>query len=111
MLGTLKAGGAYVPLDPTYPLERLQYMMAHAGVRMLLTEQRLAGELADTGVELVCMDTANLERESENNPELAIDSSNLAYVIYTSGSTGIPKGVMIHHAGLANFADCHRRCL
>ncbi|WP_157555490.1 amino acid adenylation domain-containing protein, partial [Nocardia crassostreae] len=26
-----------------------------------------------------------------------------AYVIYTSGSTGVPKGVVVTHAGLANF--------
>ena len=104
MLGTLKAGGAYVPLDPSYPRERLQYMLEHAGVQVLLTEQRLAGGLADTGVELVCLDTANLGGESEDNPGLAIEGANLAYVIYTSGSTGIPKGVMIEHAGLSNFA-------
>src|SRR6185312_6040635 len=100
----LKAGGAYVPLDPAYPRERLQYMMANAGVKVLLTEQRLAGELARAGVELVCVDTADLDRESEDNPWWAHDGENLAYVIYTSGSTGIPKGVMIQHAALTNFA-------
>ncbi|MFD6449837.1 non-ribosomal peptide synthase/polyketide synthase, partial [Nocardia sp. NPDC060220] len=28
-----------------------------------------------------------------------------AYVIYTSGSTGVPKGVVVTHAGLANFGE------
>ena len=84
--------------------ERLQYMMEHAEVQVVLTEQRLASDLADTGVELVCVDTTELAGESENNPELVIDGSNLAYVIYTSGSTGIPKGVMIQHAALTNLA-------
>ncbi|MFI9175512.1 amino acid adenylation domain-containing protein [Streptomyces lincolnensis] len=31
------------------------------------------------------------------------DPRSLAYVIYTSGSTGDPKGVMVEHAGLANY--------
>nr|WP_218024294.1 non-ribosomal peptide synthetase [Nocardia speluncae] len=31
-------------------------------------------------------------------------SANTAYVIYTSGSTGVPKGVVVSHAGLANFS-------
>src|SRR6185312_8349940 len=56
------------------------------------------------GVELVCVDTADLDRESEDNPWWAHDGENLAYVIYTSGSTGIPKGVMSQHAALTNFA-------
>ena len=31
-----------------------------------------------------------------------------AYMIYTSGSTGLPKGVVVTHAGLANFATEQR---
>ena len=33
----------------------------------------------------------------------ALRSAQIAYVIYTSGSTGLPKGVVVTHAGLANF--------
>ena len=35
LLGILKAGAAYLPLDPDYPQERLQYMLADAGARLL----------------------------------------------------------------------------
>ena len=32
LIGILKAGGAYLPLDPEYPIERLEYMVAEAGL-------------------------------------------------------------------------------
>ena len=105
MLGTLKAGGAYVPLDPSYPRERQQFMLAQAGVKVLLTEQRLAEEFADTGVKLVCLDTAALDQESKAELDCTVRGANVAYVIYTSGSTGTPKGVMIPHAALTNFSN------
>src|SRR4051812_3288920 len=37
VLAVLKAGGAYLPLDPRYPEERLAFMLADGGVRVLVT--------------------------------------------------------------------------
>jgi amino acid adenylation domain-containing protein len=104
LLGILKAGGAFVPLDASYPRERLHYMLADARVRVLLTEERLAYEFAESGVELVCLGTTEeeLAQQSVEDPLAHVSEANLAYVIYTSGSTGRPKGVLINHAGLAN---------
>jgi len=45
LLGILKAGGAYVPLDPSYPIERLQYLLADAAPKVLLTQSRLRGKV------------------------------------------------------------------
>ncbi|HEX5883405.1 MAG TPA: amino acid adenylation domain-containing protein, partial [Pyrinomonadaceae bacterium] len=42
MLAVLKAGGCYVPLDLQYPAERLSFMMADAGLTLLLTTRALA---------------------------------------------------------------------
>ena len=41
LLGVLKAGAAYLPLDAGYPEARLSYMVADAGVQLLLTEEWL----------------------------------------------------------------------
>jgi amino acid adenylation domain-containing protein len=102
LLAILKAGGAYVPLSPNYPKERLAFMLADAGVPVLLTQEKLKEELPEHQAQVVCLET-DWGSFSERNPVSEVSSKNLAYVIYTSGSTGNPKGVQISHLSLLNF--------
>ncbi len=99
MLAVLKAGGAYVPLDPNYPRERLAFMLADTGTRILLTEKCQLVQLPKNEAEVICLDTdwCAIAQESEWNPMGSARADNLAYVIYTSGSTGRPKGVAVPH--------------
>ena len=105
LLGVLKAGGAYVPIDPQYPKERVQYMLADAGVKILLTQRRLRASLPETNAAVVCLDADWHEIEQRSGADVVIspEPENLAYVIYTSGSTGRPKGVTVTHRNVANF--------
>ncbi|MCP4660382.1 MAG: amino acid adenylation domain-containing protein, partial [bacterium] len=104
LLGILKSGGAYLPLDPDYPPERLSFMAAAAGVRALVTWERLLSLLPEPACPVVCLDRdrAEISAQSAALPVPAADPANLAYVIYTSGSTGEPKGSMIPHRGIVN---------
>ncbi|HSU82742.1 MAG TPA: amino acid adenylation domain-containing protein, partial [Thermoanaerobaculia bacterium] len=91
MLGVLKAGGAYLPLDLRYPAERLAAMLEDAGRPLLVSERRLAGELAGAAGEVLWLDDLPVAAEEEELPEAGgADSASLAYVLYTSGSTGRP---------------------
>ena len=110
LLGILKAGGAYVPLDPTYPPERLAFMLADAGVGVILTQARLMAMLPESDVPVLCLDTGweTIGRESEENPASQVTPENLAYVIYTSGSTGRPKGVQVNHQSVVNLIETTR---
>ncbi len=103
--GILKAGAAYVPLDPTHPAERLGYMLADSGARLLLTQSWLRDRLPADLPETLALDTMAdaLAREPADRPESGVLPENLAYVYYTSGSTGRPKGVAMHHYGPANY--------
>ena len=56
LLGILKAGAGYVPLDPSYPQSRRDFMLADAGVRLMLTQQSLASQIP-ASVETLCLDT------------------------------------------------------
>src|SRR5271166_1505262 len=120
LLGILKAGGAYLPLDPDYPRERLAFMLADAGARVLIThgathaviEEALDGALHGALLERqsivprrvrLDVDAAAIAEHPTSAPAVALDPHHPAYVIYTSGSTGTPKGVLMAHGPLANL--------
>jgi amino acid adenylation domain-containing protein len=105
LLGILKAGGAYVPLDPTYPKDRLAFMAEDAGLRVLVTEAKLAGLVPEPAGGSVRLDTDAAAITGQSAAPLGVEAlpESLAYVIYTSGSTGKPKGVAIPHRAVVNF--------
>jgi amino acid adenylation domain-containing protein/non-ribosomal peptide synthase protein (TIGR01720 family) len=105
LLAILKAGGAYVPLDPGYPAERLEFMLADAGVSVVIARSSLRGLFTTHSRNLVCRDEEESGIQSRPTSRLAGPSSaeQLAYVIYTSGSTGTPKGVGVPHRGVVRL--------
>jgi amino acid adenylation domain-containing protein len=104
LLGVLKSGGAYVPLDPSHPRERLAMILDDARPAVLLTDERLRGELpVPEGCRAVCLGEDWGEGESEDLEPVLESLESLAYVIFTSGSTGRPKGVQITQGALVNF--------
>ncbi|HYW06774.1 MAG TPA: amino acid adenylation domain-containing protein, partial [Longimicrobium sp.] len=109
VLGVMKAGGAYVPLDPAYPADRLRFMLADSAPEVLLTQERLDGELAtlfgDITLPVFHIDAAVPAWAGlpATDPERGgVSPQHPAYVIYTSGSTGRPKGVLLQHAAMVN---------
>ena len=105
ILGVLKSGSAYVPLDPGYPRERLEAILADSNAPMVLTEKSLCGQLKSQSAEFVWVDSAEISRESRDNPLTAVTPDNLAYVLFTSGSTGRPKGVALEHHNNVTFVQ------
>lgn len=105
ILAVLYAGGCYVPLDVTNPSERNQTILADCEARVILVD--------DIGDEMIADGNAKkydvrsiLQKDfsSENYRGVAVNSDDAAYLIYTSGTTGKPKGAMIHHGALSNYA-------
>ena len=128
LLAILKAGGGYVPLDPDYPSARLAYMLEHARIETLLTENSVAGALAKClSAQLPLRNLVHLDDkpltpssyqvfgradwQSQPTADLSQVSTpdDPMVVLYTSGSTGKPKGVVLGHRGYANRHDWHQQ--
>jgi len=105
LLAILKAGGAYVPLDPDYPQERLAFVIADSGMRILVAaaESQAALPPALPNLTVVNVDDQIIAKQSSHHLHSEAAGNNLAYVMYTSGSTGTPKGVMVEHRNVVNF--------
>jgi amino acid adenylation domain-containing protein len=111
ILGILKAGGAYLPLDADLPRQRLEFMLADAGIVCLVTQERLREKIptpADCRTVCVDRDAARLAARPRSNPSIPVGVDQLSYVMYTSGSTGQPKGVAVTHRSVVNVLTAMR---
>ncbi|OLP58959.1 hypothetical protein BJF93_22975 [Xaviernesmea oryzae] len=105
--GILFAGSAYVPLSTDYPLDRLAYMIKDAGLKVIVTQDRLRSKLSEMilpGVTLISLDDLSAIRDDDiDGPSAPIQNDvDPVYMIYTSGTIGAPKGVNISLASIVN---------
>ncbi|MFT4088754.1 MAG: amino acid adenylation domain-containing protein, partial [Gordonia sp. (in: high G+C Gram-positive bacteria)] len=104
------AGGQYVPFDLGAPVDRVEYMVRTADVRLILVSdlERAANTVRaaqHSGVPLVTIDESlaserDLTDTSYEGSE--VRGSSAAYTLFTSGSTGMPKGVTLPHEAVLN---------
>lgn len=114
LLGILKTGALYVPLDPRLPDDRIETMIADAGVELVVTDSSLLGRLRESpGLRLVDLDRdrAAVAARTDAGLHRASASGQLAYVMHTSGSTGRPKGVEVPHRGVVALLASMARML
>ncbi|MFF8700631.1 amino acid adenylation domain-containing protein [Streptomyces albidoflavus] len=106
LLGILRAGAAYVPLDPGFPGDRLAYMLADSGARIVVGDSAARASLpVEAGVRFVDLaaEAEVIGRLPATAPPTTVAPHDLAYVIYTSGSTGNPKGVAVEHRNVRHI--------
>ncbi|MFL6290314.1 MAG: amino acid adenylation domain-containing protein, partial [Thermoanaerobaculia bacterium] len=102
VLAILKAGGAYVPLSPSFPAERLSWILADSGARVVVTAP--GAPVPPIPPEIPVLDLGQDAGEvSGERLEVETDPDALAYVLYTSGSTGRPKGVAVTHRNVVRL--------
>ena len=114
MLAVWKCGGAFLVLDSIQqPAQRLQVILAEAGVRDVLCvgSDRLA--YIPDGIRVSRIDSL-LKGSLDSHARRSLvgiepSAASFAYVVYTSGSTGTPNGIAVTHANLLSYVQATQR--
>jgi non-ribosomal peptide synthetase component F len=103
LLGVMRTGAAYLPLDLDHPPDRIAFMLRDSGVRIVVTDSDLVGELpARRRAASAARGRATTGRRALRAAR-HVGLEQAAYAIYTSGSTGQPKAVVVSHEGIGSL--------
>ncbi|MBQ7599738.1 MAG: amino acid adenylation domain-containing protein [Clostridia bacterium] len=107
-LGVLKSGAAYQPLDPGYPVTRLGFMVRDASSSLLIADRDL-GDKMDFWKGPVLFTDEIMSLPDKDPFDAGIRPDDTFILLYTSGTTGTPKGIMLSHGNVSDFAQWGRR--
>lgn len=108
ILAILKCGGVYLPISVEYPKDRISYIVDNSKARIVISNKEMI--YLEDKTKVVNLYNLNLDSFDTSNLNMQYDNTHLCYIIYTSGSTGNPKGVMLSHKNLINFAYTFNDC-
>jgi len=103
--GILKAGAIYIPIDVNYPLSRKNYIVTDSKLQLLISDTNHVFDFDFFEGTVFALDVEFEAKKYDTTVNINITSKDAAYIIYTSGSTGSPKGVLISHLALNNYAN------
>jgi len=104
MFAVLKSGAAFLPLNPNLSDEKICNIIKETKVRFMLYDDIGKVSIYLNIEKCFRIDDPEIFVQSTENPNIKIHSDDLAYIMFTSGSTGEPKGVLINHYGILNYA-------
>jgi long-chain acyl-CoA synthetase len=118
--GVLRAGLVAVPVNVGYTVTEVQWLLADAGVALLVCEASTAPTAREAasdgrpGLAVVGEESYDRLRapadDADATPAADLEPAggeSLAVLLYTSGTSGRPKGAMLSHRALrANLEQC-----
>jgi malonyl-CoA/methylmalonyl-CoA synthetase len=121
-LAAMKLGAITLPLNTAYTGEELAFILADAGAKLIVSDQRGWSVLAPIRASLLALRDIALVKEADATPppgtqllpelhSLAGDPAlpespakpgDVAMILYTSGTTGRPKGAQLTHRNITS---------
>ena len=101
ILAALELKIPFIPIDIHQPAERINYIIAQAGINAIITTHEI--DLNYEFENLIYMD--DIDFSVQSNAEVSHFDSEVVYILFTSGSTGRPKGVEVTWEGFENFIE------
>ncbi|MDR3595039.1 amino acid adenylation domain-containing protein [Clostridium sp.] len=109
-MGAAYAGCFYVPLDSQMPMERINIILKTLQPAAVIYDDKTEKFLSFMEIDCIkvlydkiCMLPQDKEKLELTRRKM-IDTDPL-YILFTSGSTGIPKGVIVCHRSVIDYAD------